>query len=115
MRIERTVEQDNLDRTHKVTMTATSQFVYIITDEAMVAGGETVERQADERLMRQIRRDTLRHLGVGEAIEAATAKLGDRLEAIFAATVPREHRDGTTKLAHDVLAAFAREVGALSE
>lgn len=83
MKIEREVEYSPDQRTHTVTITATSAFAHVLTDEAMMRGGEMIERQTDRLLMRQVRADALSELRIGEDIENALRDLRAAVETIL--------------------------------
>lgn len=91
MKIERSTEYDADRRTHTVTLTATSAFAHIVTDEAMLRGGELIERQVDELLMRQVRRDALHALDIGSDIDEALRDLRRAVETILRNIEPQGH------------------------
>lgn len=83
MKIEREAEYSPEQRTHTITVTATSAFAHILTEEALVKGGEMIEQQADQLLMRQVRLDAMSHLGIGQDIDNALRELRAEVEAIL--------------------------------
>lgn len=83
MNIEREVDYSPEQRTHTVTITATSSFSHILTDEAILKGGELIERQVNEMLMRKVRLDFMSHLDIGQDIGNALRQLRAEVEAVL--------------------------------
>lgn len=83
MKIESTVEHSPEQRTYTTTVTATSAFAHIATEEAIMQGGPAIEQQISQLLMRQVREDAMQTLDIGQDIDNAMRELRSQIETIL--------------------------------